>query len=377
MMFGCRLSGVAVAVGLLLPISASGQEVIATPAAAKPAVTAVVPVLTLPQWTRVNPAGELRGSIVRPGAAGSLRSIPNLEVSLITQGQIVARVATNADGDFSFAQVVPGYYTVVASNPTDLLVFALAVSESDGSQVEPTLFVAASPITADRRQAMLAAVFGPMAPPASPAPTGPVVPMNVLGIYDIELQPGGVLSGHAMMMGGGNTVDMSRMIVRLTRESAVLGEAPLAADGTFSIPNLSPGPASVFAFGPQGFSAFGVNLVAGNRISTLNAGASETFVTAQGGSSFSFGVASMGDVAAGAGVPGDSFNPPAPLAGPLGAPGGGFGGGGAGGGGSGVGGGIGGLAAAALAAAALAASNDNNNNFTPPSTSDAGIIVPR
>jgi hypothetical protein len=97
-----------------------------------------LPVLTANQWTRLTADGSLVGSIARPTAEGALRNIPNFEVSLISGGKIVARVATNADGDFVFSQVAPGVYTIFASDPKNLLVFPLTVGANSVSCGQPS-----------------------------------------------------------------------------------------------------------------------------------------------------------------------------------------------------------------------------------------------
>lgn len=359
----------------LLPVAAQ-EAVVAPPVGALSG--GLLSPLTAPQYTKLSPSGALLGTISRPGSDGSLRSIPNLEVSLIAAGQIVARVATNADGDFAFASVGPGLYTIVASNPKDLVVFPLTVGASDGGEVTPILLVTASPIAPTRRQAMLAAVLGgPMGYPTLPS-AGVVESRNVLGSYEISIAPTGELVGRLGVLGTPmSQVDMSQMIVRVMREDSIMGESSVASDGRFAIAGVSPGPAAFFAFGPNGFVAIGIQLVPRAVISASVVQEPESLVSLRAGSAnLNVEISPIQDVIAGVSVPGDSFS--GPVGGPLSPPAGGFGGAGAGGGfgGGGAGGGLGasglmGLGAAALAAAALASSDDDDNNFVPAAASPA------
>lgn len=365
-------------VGLITLAPVAAQEVVVAPQAGALSGGLLSP-LTTPQYAKLSPQGALLGNIARPGADGALRSIPNLEVSLISAGRIVARVATNPDGDFVFASVRPGLYTIIASNPNDLVVFPMTVVASDGENVDPVLLVTATPISPSRRQSMLAAVLGgPMGMPRPPIGGGLVEPRQVLGTYSIRIAPTGELVGRLGVLGTPfSQVDMSQMVVRIMREDSIMGESPVAADGRFAIPSVSPGPASFFAFGPNGFVAMGITLVPGNAVSANTLPATESLVSMQAGAAnLNVEIAPIGDVVAGVGIPGDSFSgPTAPPIGPaaggaFGGPGGSFGGGGAGGGG-GIGAqGLFGLGAAALAAAALA-SEDDDDNFVPAPASPA------
>ncbi len=328
------------------------------------------------QWTRVSPNGQLSGELTRLMSDGSMVAIPNLEVNLVRSGRMVGRVRSNADGDFTFPQVVPGYYTLIASNPKDLVVIPIAVAASDGSTPAPLALVAASPIDPSRRQAMLAAIVGG---PVGQVISGPtqvpldMPPMMPVDTYHATLSPGGVLTGQLSVMGRPvGSVDLSGMTVRISRSGEYIGEARCAASGDFQIEGLSPGSVGVFAFGNAGFAALGVELEPAISNVSKNQNFAETLVTVQaGGSGLNIGIAPIDDVMAGAGVPNDSFSGPAgpppgglPGGGFGGGPGGGFGGGGAGGGG--LGGGLGGIGAlGALGAAAAVALSDDNTPVVP------------
>jgi hypothetical protein len=78
-------------------------------------------------------------------------------------------------------------------------------------------------------------------------------------------------------------MDMAGMTVRLTRGGQVIAEAAVASDGSFQIDGMTPGPAGVFAFGPQGFASTGVKLLPDFRLSSTQPAMeqSETLVKIQ------------------------------------------------------------------------------------------------
>lgn len=363
--------------GLCALTSLSGQETVVAPLPGD-VPGGLLPSLTTPQFARLSNDGRLSGNVNRLGRDGTIRSIPNLEVSLIAGGKILTRVLTTPEGDFTFAQVRPGFYTIVASNPKDLLVYPLTVAENDGTEAEPVMLVAASSISPNRRQSMLAAVLG--YPGDLGMGTSASIPdsRRIADTYEVSITADGQLRGRLGVLGTPmSQVDMSSMIVRVMREDSVIGESPVAPDGSFAIPGVSPGPVSFFAFGPRGFVAIGLKLTSALRVGVNLSNKSETLVAAQQPTvNLNIEVAPIPDVLAGVSIPGDSFSlpnnalPPAGT-GAFGGPGGGFGGGGAGGGGFGAEGLLG-LGAAGLAAAALS-SDDNNNNFVPAPASPAQL----
>lgn len=336
--------------------------------------------LTARQWVRVAPNGQLTGELTRITGTGQLGPIPNMDITLVSRGRVVTRVRTDAEGDFVIPQVQPGYYTILASNPKDLVVMPIMVAPSDGNRPTPLNLVVASPIDPARRQAMLAASLGVRPQPTMMHEFGDE-PRAVDSTHQVTLSPSGRLTGRLSTMGSyAGEHDMSGMTVRISRAGEFVGEARCAPSGEFVIDGLTPGAVGVFAFGNRGFAALGVELLAAGEMSAMNNNSGESFVAVQGGaSSLNIELAPITDVMAAASVSNDSFNPPVgPLAGPpggapgFGGAGGGFGG--AGGGGLGGAGGLGGIGAlGALGAAAAVALSDDDKPFVPQDTSTAGI----
>ena len=363
---------------------AVAQEAVATPAAL-PMATQFLSDLVQSQYVQVDSKGTLKGDISYLADDGTRRSLPNLDVSLIQGGQFVERVMTNPDGEFAISGVRPGIYTVIASNPKQLLVLPIVVT---GTADEPTslALIAASPVAPARRQAMLTSLLmgdpglGVVYDDSIDYGTGHASPT----IGRVAVGGDGALQGRISVIGFPvGAVDMTGMTIRVMRGGEPMASVPVNADGTFTVEKMSVGPIAVFAFGPQGFAAMGVEVFSGDQLTKNITNGTETLVTAMQAppSTLSFEIAPPNDVIAGSQLPGDSFTgptlPPGPV-GPLGAgpggafggPGGGFGGGGGGGGFAG-GGGLGALGALGAAAAALA--NDNDNGFVPSPVSGAGF----
>lgn len=378
--------------------AATAQEELALPKASTVSVAqdgAWLEKLSAPQYTRLNARGELAGDLGWLANDG-VRMLPNMPVTLVSRGRIVARVLTNADGAFRFSQVNPGIYTIVASDPRELLILPIMVAPADGSEVKPIHLIAAAPIAPDRRSAMLASVamlpmpVGPMAP--APMVQGAVAPSSATGnwnpnwpesrtiasTYEVAIGANNEVEGQISVMGYPvGAIDLTGMMVRMMREGELVGEAPVAANGYFRVEQVSPGPVSVVVFGPQGFAALGVKLVSQNGFTKKANANQETFVSLLQGAdtNLRIEIAPPEDVIAGSSIPGDSLSVPPPFAnapgfGPGGFGAGGFGPGGGGGGfggggGGGFGGGMGGIGALGALGAAAALAGGNDNGFVP------------
>ncbi|XZE55511.1 hypothetical protein SH139x_001523 [Planctomycetaceae bacterium SH139] len=377
-------------------LPAVAQETLAAPAASPEMLQAgLAPNVLIRQHAQLNERGELLGSLSTISADGKMRGLPNLPISLIQGGRILVRVQTSPDGDFMFPQVRPGIYTLAASNTRELIVLPILIS-GISAQATPINLVTASSIPADRRQAVLANLYGPQTAASagwSPTPDQMIATPEAAPTFvnpDVSLQPNGMLLGRISAIGlMPGAMDMEGMMIRLTRQGETIAEAPVASDGSFAIPGVTPGPVSVLVFGPQGFAALGVRIVPSAQFGGMQSNAMETLVTMQAGpaSSLNIEIASPEDVVAATQVPGDSFTDPlaAGQIGPGGLPGGGvpggggFGGGGggfgggAGGGGAGAGGGLGGIGAiGGLAAAAALVAGDDDPPFIPSDDSPDG-----
>lgn len=324
---------------------------------------------------RLTAEGALVGDIGTFVSSGTVRTIPNLPVSLISEGKIVARVMTNTEGEFAFPQVAPGAYTLVASNAKILHVASAVVGPHVEGESSVLHLIAASPLSADRRKAMMVGILG-RSKQAAAFQADPVFEPMVT-TYRALISPEGTVSGKMSASGA----DMSGLVIRVFREGEPVGECQVSADGSYSLSGMTPGPVSIVAFGPQGMAAFAIELVASQPVAEFSAESAGVFVSflQDASGTLDFELSPTSDVQAGASVPGDSFSTPEgdALAGGGTMDGGSTAGSGSlstggGGGGGGAGGGIGALGALGAAAAAVAGS-DGGGGFVPtPSTTGGG-----
>lgn len=322
---------------------------------------------------RLTSEGSLVGDIGTLVSSGTVRTIPNLPVSLVSEGKIVARVMTNTEGEFAFPQVAPGAYTLVASNARILHVAPAVVGPYVEGESSVLHLIAASPLSAERRKAMMVGMG--RGPKAAAFQATPVFEPMVT-TYRALISAEGAVSGRVSASG----VDMTGLVIRVFREGEPIGEAEVNADGAYSLTGLTPGPVSIVAFGPQGMAAFAVELVASQPVAALLTSDAEALVSflQDASGSLDFELSSSSDVQAGASVPGDSFSTPdgdalageGTMDGSTAAGSGSFSTGG--GGGGGAGGGIGALGALGAAAAAVAGSNGGGGFVPTPSTTGGG-----
>ncbi|XZE55513.1 hypothetical protein SH139x_001525 [Planctomycetaceae bacterium SH139] len=114
----------------------------------------------LRQHAQLNERGELIGSLNANRANGQVRGLAKLPIGLIQNGRLLARAETSPNGDFMFPGLSPGVYTLAAANAQELIVLPILIS-GQSPQATPISLVTASSISADRRQAVLANLYGP------------------------------------------------------------------------------------------------------------------------------------------------------------------------------------------------------------------------
>src|SRR6056297_1442338 len=246
-----RLSSIIAVLALtgVCGLPAVAQETLAAPTASPEMLQGgLAPNVLLRQHAQLNERGELLGSLSTISADGKLRGLPNLPVSLIQKGRILVRAETSADGDFMFPQLRPGIYTLSASNSKELIVLPIMVSGSS-PEATPINLVTASSISADRRQAMLANLYGPQMVERQTWYTAEAERVDdpagkpIFITPDVSLRPDGTLVGRISSIGlVPGSFTMEGTMVRLTRQGETIAEAPVAVDGSFFMPNVSPGP---------------------------------------------------------------------------------------------------------------------------------------
>ena len=340
-----------------------------------------LPALTLRQWTTLGARGTLRGSLSVLGKESAAVALRGARLQLLRDGAVVSKATSSTEGEFEFTNVVPGVYTLVATDRECFAVLPITAVAQEGDQIAmPLSVIAVQGLSASRRQSMLAA----MTPPSSEELASDDVPADfvatersVMGTHRVAMTTDGGFVGNVFMPGQpAGSVDMSSMMVRVLRDGKAIGEARVGRSGNFKVYGLAEGPVGIVVFGAQGFAATGIELVSGNSLGQFER-TDESFVTTQEGADTGLNVevAPSGELAPlseetakdeseiGEGsIPLEIPQAGGSIAG--GVPSNGFASGGGGGGGGGFGG-VEGLAALGAIAAAIAASDDNNGQFVP------------
>jgi hypothetical protein len=368
-----------------------------------------VPAPTLPgidfpatqqQVVRLTESGKLVGSVSVFSNRALIAVGPDMPIRLVRSGQIVGITKTDPVGGFQFSGLEPGVYTLLAAGPDLIAVYSITALPMDDVTASPLDIIAVGGIPFQRTVAMAAgslpAVALGVASPVVNNGSNIQIDQTAIvaayraaitdesGTYRVLMTPTGGIEGQVTLPGiAPGSVDLSRTTLRAFREGQMIAETMLGVDGRYSIAAIGPGPIGLVFFGPDGFAAMGMELVAKN----LNAGGpavDETLVALQGPAAPAGNVvmAPNSDVQPALGDVSDDFPGNEPVGTPLDVPppmnaGAGFAGGapgpGAGGGGGGNGGlgGVAGLAAIGAVLAAALASDDDDNNFVPRPTSPA------
>ncbi|WP_164102603.1 carboxypeptidase-like regulatory domain-containing protein [Candidatus Laterigemmans baculatus] len=353
-----------------------------------------------------SPDSHVASQWVQPDANGNvyIKVFAPADPSLVDAGRVALFDVTgqplpaelNAEGLFVVRNVYPGVYRLSYRSAGSYSARSLTVVApgQGGRELPSTTSITASSLRPERALSTIAryqpARIDADAVPREgelPLPEGtPIVPDG----YQVVQSPEGGLAGRLFRSGwlAGGMVPAANVNVLVIRSDEVVGQAVTAVDGSFAVPNLSPGVYDLIASGSAGFAATGFELIAPPEApvdeplaASKNPFRAASAVMQAGGFPFelqlappstnllgeeSFGVAGPdGGLAEDGGLAPplmDAGFAPGGFAGGGFGPGGGFGGGGAGGGGLGGGGGFGAFAAigGAIAAAAIAASDDDD-----------------
>lgn len=360
----------------------SSSEEIAVPAADRPAANedgAELPTLTLRQWMPLGAGGRLVGEVMMLDSEAKAVACEGVRVFLVRDGEVEASVRSMAGGRFEFTGVRPGVTTIIANDQQCFAAYSLTLVDGTGLAKPELLTVfAISPWEPSRRAAILSSSTSATATPTTDTAVQFVSQQrDMRSTVRVAIDADGGFTGTVLYPGrAAGASDMTGMMVRVLRGGQLVREAAVKQDGSFAVTGVGAGPVGVVVFGPKGFAATAIELVAPSaRSAATSTLATESLVMLQGAvaSGVNVEIAPNGDVApvvnGQTGEEGEEEGsvpldiPPPEFAGfGGGAPAGGFGGGGGGGGM----GGIGELAGLAAIGAALAAfAGDDDNNFVP------------
>ena len=321
------------------------------------------------QWVQLDESGTVKGSVVALRGQDSM-SLSEMRVTLSQNGKRVLSSDTDAEGEFSLENVIPGLYTLTAEGAESMAVFSLVVLDRISGKHLPNAFsVRVMPLTGRvseilRGQSSLSQVSYDL-PKSDPLGMSRKISVS----HQVMLDNQGTLTGRLGKAAA--AVDMSKMTVFILKDGEEIRRARVTADGSFSVSGLAPACYGLIAAGERGVAATGFCAVDGKMASvTKNR---EIFVSQTGQVPSGLNIEIADPVMSEAPTEFELAEDPAMYADPVGmgpgfgggAGGGGFGGGGGASGGGGIG--IGGIAAiGGLAAVAIVAAADKNNDPVSP-----------
>lgn len=368
--------------------SASAQEAIVPNAPVSVSKPDFINTLQQRQWVTLKADGVLEGQINGLGASGELESLADVAVSLMLDGKQVALTTTDSEGAFALAGVAPGTYAFVAKSESVFSAYALHVLAA-GENLQTSLIVYAANLGQEKTRELVDDHWVPNASETSNYyrnhDEDPLAESRKFNdSHRIELQNGNLVGRVSRPGWAYSEQDLSGSLARVFKNGEVIGTAPVAKDGYFTIAGVEPGVYDLFVGGDDGIAVVGFQAIAGQSAAQQATEESAVLVSAQAGCCDTLCCEMVQPVEI---VPpaiqesivmnepgccGDVIGDPV-LGGGFASPGGYGGGGGfgGGGGGGGVGGGMGGhgigglLGIAGLAVGIAALSQDDDFNPVP------------
>lgn len=346
---------------------------------------------------------KLQVALVSLGAVGPQVSTSSLLVSLLNASGEEKVATTNAQGIAEFTDVEPGgiQALVVADEKSHVALPMMLLSPQEAAMRGVVAKEVRLPLMPSNRQEIIASIARGSLPSsgvggASSEKSGEFFPLSNYKLrsvnpFSVRLQRDGKMLGKVIV--ADRTLAENLRYAKLTflRNNHVVARTDSnAIDGSFDVPNLSPGAYGVIASGPAGYSSFSFEVLPPLAPSLIGEGVSSrpvSFVQSDANDRLYVFLCPpkfvprisekcrevygqpMSDVAGAQPVSGLTMGNGAGLAssGMSAGGGGGFGGGGSFGGGGGFGGAGGGLAGligvgGLVAVGAIVAAQDNNNN---------------
>jgi hypothetical protein len=339
------------------------------------------------QWVRTDDQGAIRGSVVSLVGQDSL-SVSGARVTMAQQGKSAMTVDTNVDGNFSFAKVPAGVYSLIVEADNSFATFGVAVVANDLGQHLPNDIEVR--VVRPKSLSLAEIIQREMVPSPSETRTDLILRDPIAGkrvfasSHRVAAGKDGTVQGQLSKIAvAPGTINLAGMRAFLLKEGKTIESVPVSNDGSFSFSGVQPGCYGFLAAGRQGIAAVSFCVVNDSTVAkSVNEDGSRFVAFAQDSpaSGLNVELADGADFMGSAPpssveevIPGDEVTADGQpmMAAGGGFPGGGFpgsGGGGVyggGGGGGGYGGLIGGLAAAGLIAWGISESGSDTNNNAP------------
>jgi len=277
---------------------------------------------------RLSADGYLPGKInLVDNETGVLRVLRNLKVMFIQNGQVKSTATPGEGGVFQAGGLTPGVYSLAAIGPEGYVAYGLeilpAAAEGPAAPPKPAVttlsrdgFIDAEPVYFQEVSSVLAieslaiprrdfeaviqlarsyipaeilnaaspAELPESAQPAEqtdePAPTDKSPAATALKNHVVVIGADGTLSGRTRRVHPqtGRPTRLRRLNVFLVQANAVVAQAPVSENGTFTFSSVAPGTYSFVASGLEGFSAFSVQAVNAEQVSDERAFTDELIV---------------------------------------------------------------------------------------------------
>ena len=196
----------------------------------------------------------------------------DMNVSLNLQGEVVASATTGADGVFRFENVPPGAYSFIATSPENITTFGVYVFDSAtpaGNEVQ--FSVAATSSNTSNVREILNSEIQTVSYNYTPSENEVTVKQE---ISQVELDGDGAMNGRISPLRWEDqeqTYDLTGNQVYLIDASGVVANAPVNADGSYSLPGVSPGVYDFVSFGPHGAAALSIEVIGDNSVASNQA----------------------------------------------------------------------------------------------------------
>ena len=337
------------------------------------------------QWVRTDAKGSLSGSVVSLIGQDTL-SVSGARVTMAQQGKSAMTADTSVDGNFSFANVPAGVYSLIVEADNSFATFGVAVVANDlGKHLPNDIEVR---VVRPKSLSLAEIIQREIVPSSSETRTDLVLRDPIAGkrvfasSHTIASSKDGTVQGQLSKIAvAPGTTNLSGMRAFLLKEGKTIESVPVSVDGNFIFNSVQPGCYGFLAAGSQGIAAVSFCVVNDSTVAkSVNADGSRFVAVVQDipASGLNVELADGADFMGSAPsttveevIPGDEVivgGQPMMAAG-GGFPGGGGGGvygGGGGGGLAGLGGPIAGLIGAGLIAYGLSESNNNDTNNNAP-----------
>ena len=202
----------------------------------------------------LNDSGNVEGRIATIEAGSKANGLSDLQVFLISDGEVKHETKSDSDGLFSLIGVDEGVYSFVATGENGFAAYGVRVVENGvDSSVNLIEAAAVSPNTSVVKQLMDGELPAQVASAVLENATVSETASNTVGSNKVTLSDG-TLVGHVIPMLG-DVSAANGTSVYIIKNNQQVAEAQTDASGSFSVDDLEPGVYDFVAAGPTGFAA--------------------------------------------------------------------------------------------------------------------------